>query len=77
MDNVTLIGKKTGGGECAVEQRLLPNMQCIQISSNNHITFDDEEGHYYQFEDGIEPDIELEYDEFYDIEKIASKIAKD
>lgn len=69
MNNVKLIGKRTGGGECAVEKHILPNLQYIQNSSNLHLGYEN-----YVFEEGIEPDISLEYEEFYDIEIISNKI---
>ena len=69
MNNVTLMGKRTGGGECAVETNILPNLQVMQYSSNLHIGYQG-----YGFEDGIQPDIELEYNEFYDIETLVNKI---
>lgn len=70
MGNVKIIGKRTGGGECAVAQHVLPNQQHIQISSNNHITFQKDDGSYYDFESGIAPDAEISYDDFYDIEAL-------
>lgn len=57
-DIATIIGRKTGGGECAVSIHYLPNSQYVYHSSNLHIGFYNEsEGKFYGNEAGVEPDI--------------------
>ncbi len=57
-DIATIIGRKTGGGECAVSIHYLPNSQYVYHSSNLHIGFYNEaEGKFYGNEAGVEPEI--------------------
>ena len=76
MDLGDVIGQRSGGGMCAVLPTVLADGTGIAISSptclqylgtdeNNKYTFADIEG-------GIAPDVELEYDKFYDDETLYS-----
>lgn len=57
-DSATIIGRKSGGGECAVSIHYLPNSQYIYHSSNLHIGFYDEtEGNFWGDEAGVVPEI--------------------
>ena len=64
---VNIIGQKSGGGMCSVLPLVLADSTTIEISSNNLqvVLFDDK----YEFiEGGIEPDLYIDYDKFYDIQ---------
>ena len=68
---VKSIGQKSGGGMCSVLPVVLADTTTVEMSStnamytyvNNKLVF---------MEGGFEPDIELDYDKFYDIEYINS-----
>ena len=68
---VKSIGQKSGGGMCSVLPIVLADTTTVEMSStnamytyvNNKLVF---------MEGGFEPDIELDYDKFYDIEYINS-----
>ena len=70
-----IIGENSGGGECSVAAHHLNELEYIQHSSNSHI------GYYHEsldrfsgFEAGAVVDYSLEYDEFYNIELLNTKI---
>lgn len=70
----TIIGQKSGGGMCSVLPIILPDQTSIEISSPDAqmAKLNDE----YQFiEGGIEPDIYIDYNNFYNIEYIKSVLA--
>ena len=66
----TIIGQKSGGGECAVAIHFLPNSQYVYHSSNLHLGYyNDDNRTFTGFEDGAEVDIPIEnIDDFYNIE---------
>ncbi len=64
---VNIIGQKSGGGMCSVLPLVLADSTTIEISSNNLqvVLFDNK----YEFiEGGIEPDLYIDYDKFYNIQ---------
>ena len=71
-----IIGQTQGGGECALSQLVLPNGQIICHSSPLHVITYDESGKMIGDEEGVQADLPFSYFEFYDIEKLAEKIAK-
>ncbi|UUD36926.1 transmembrane protein and tail specific protease [Mycoplasmopsis californica] len=70
-----LVGKKTGGGMCAVMPVVLVDGTSFQISSNNCIVIHDGDK-YIETENGVEPDINLEYDFFYNDAELYKAINK-
>ena len=67
----TIIGQKSGGGMCSVLPIILPDQTTIEISSQN-AQMAVVDGEYDLIEGGIEPDILIDYDKFYDIDYINS-----
>ena len=72
----TIIGQKTGGGECALEETYLPSGIHFVHSSNNHIGWYTDSNGFEGCEDGVEPAIELSYDEFYDLGVLQTKVVQ-
>ena len=72
--DVTIIGQKSGGGECAVGIHYLPNGEYVYHSSNLHFGYynrNDEE--FIGYESGAEPDIKIDnYADFYNIDRLVS-----
>ena len=72
----TIIGQKSGGGECAVAIHYLPNGEYLYHSSNLHL------GHYNNydekfigFEGGAQPSLKIEnIDQMYDIEYLNQEL---
>lgn len=64
-----VIGQKSGGGMCSVFPLVLPDQTSIEISSYN-AEMAKLNGKYEFIEGGIEPDIYIDYDHFYDISYI-------
>ncbi len=72
-----LIGERTGGGECVVDQGLLSNGICYAHSGNEHlIIYDESKKTITGVEDGIGPDKTIDYFEYYDIEALNKVIQK-
>ena len=72
-----LIGERTGGGECVVDQGLLSNGICYAHSGNEHlIIYDETKKTITGVEDGIAPDTVINYYEYYDIEALNKVIQK-
>jgi len=69
----TIIGQNPGGGECSLAQCVLPNGQHIVYSSSIHVC-SIENGNFIGDEDGVETDISFNYFDFYDLEKMNTKI---
>ena len=71
---VTLIGRRSGGGSCAVLPATTASGTFFQISGNKQIsTFAN--GSFYNIDQGIEPDVPLTKDEsFYDREGLVELI---
>ncbi len=67
----TIIGQKSGGGMCSVLPIILPDQTTIEISSNN-AQMAELNGEFRMIEGGIEPDISIEYEKFYDINYLNS-----
>lgn len=68
-----IIGNKSGGGMCSVLPLVLADGTAIAISSNNSNRFvvrKDDGDIYYSIENGIEPDMEIPYGDYYDNSKI-------
>ena len=64
-----IIGQKSGGGECAVDESMLPSGEHFYHSSNLHIGYFDEEKRIWEGDEGGAPvDHLIEYNNFYDIE---------
>ena len=72
--SVTLIGRRSGGGSCAVLPATTASGSFFQISGNKQIsTF--KNGSFYNIDTGIEPDIPLTKNEsFYDHEGLVEMI---
>ena len=72
-----LIGERTGGGECVVDQDVFSNGLCFVHSGNEHlITYDEATKAISGVEDGIAADIVINYFEYYDIEALNKYIKK-
>ena len=70
MKIATLIGKKSGGGMCSIIPLVLNDGTTLIISSNNcNINKQNE-----YIEDGIEPELNLEYEDFYDDDALLNLI---
>ena len=72
-----VIGKKSGGGMCSIMSLVLADGTAITISSPNSIrsvTESDGKKHFNAIEGGVEPDIDLAYEDFYDCSKIHEAI---
>ena len=67
-----IIGKKSGGGECAIGIHYLPNSQYVYHSSNLHIgNFNENTEVFTGFENGATPDISISsFNDFYDVETL-------
>ncbi|MCR8966461.1 S41 family peptidase [Mycoplasma zalophidermidis] len=61
-----IIGTKTGGGMASIMPTVLADGTSVAISSNNLFL----NKNRTQIEDGIEPDIKLSYEDFYNFRKI-------
>ena len=67
----TTIGQKTGGGMCSVLPIVLADQATIEMSSNEaQMAWIN--GRYEFIEGGVEPDIYVDYDKFYDLNYIKS-----
>ena len=75
LSNVTLIGERTGGGECIVGSCVLSNFSNYYHSSPDHLVIYNEETKTVSgVEDGIAPRKTLFYSEFYNIEALNNVI---
>lgn len=71
----TIIGSKTGGGECSVNQLLLPNGQRLCSSSTTHLGFYDSYlDEFIGDEDGAKSEIDIPKEFYYNIEYIEDAI---
>ncbi|MBR0295220.1 MAG: hypothetical protein IJQ67_04870 [Bacilli bacterium] len=69
----TMIGQKSGGGECSVVTNTLPSGESYRHSSKTHIVW--YEGMTIQGDEaGVTPTYEVEYNDFYDLEKLVTAI---
>ena len=65
----TIIGQKTGGGMCSVLPIVLADQTSIEMSSHDaQMALID--GKYEFIEGGVEPDIYIDYNKFYDLDYI-------
>ena len=71
-----VIGRKSGGGECAVAIHYLPNGEYVYHSSNLHLGYYDASTEVFTgFEDGAQPDIVVDhYVDFYDVDHLSNLI---
>ena len=69
----SIIGVKSGGGECTVEETYLPSGEHFFHSSNLHLGWYDET--FFGDEDGTPVDKEINYEDFYNLDKIQTIIA--
>ena len=77
FSHVKVIGEKSGGGECVVDNTLLSNGICYVFSGLEHlIVYDEKTKKYSGVEDGFAPTYTLLYTEFYNIEILNSTIKK-
>lgn len=63
-----IIGRRSGGGMCSVMPLVLADGTAISISSPNSFRYVVEENNkktFYGIEDGIKPDIDFKYENFY------------
>ena len=68
-----IFGKKSGGGMCPIMPMVLADGTAITISSNNTIRYvvnNDGNRTFYSIEHGINPDVEVEYSDFYNDSKL-------
>ena len=72
----SVIGKKPGGGECALGQMILPSGALLAYSSLTRICWKDEKGTMTYDEGGVEPDEDFSLGEFYNLEKMAQTLVK-
>ena len=70
----TIIGKKSGGGECVVGAAQLPSGRGISYSSTSRLVIMDNDKPQFVVEDGVTPDIDLEYYQFYNIDGLEDVI---
>ncbi|WP_051599900.1 S41 family peptidase [Mycoplasma elephantis] len=68
-----IIGQRSGGGMCSVIPIVLDDGTSFQTSSNNLLVIKDG-NNYIEVENGIEPDIKIPLDYFYNDEKIYEQI---
>ena len=68
-----IIGQKPAGGECVLGQAILPNGQILYHSSLLRVCYPKGDGFIYD-EAGPDIDIEFDYNEFYDLEKMIERI---
>ena len=64
-----IIGQKSGGGMCSVMPLILADGTAIAISSPFSFRYVVEENGkktFYGIENGIKPDVDFEYERFYD-----------
>lgn len=69
----TMIGQKSGGGECSVVTNTLPSGESYRHSSKTHIVWY-ENMEIQGDEAGVTPTYEVEYNDFYDLEKLVTTI---
>lgn len=68
---MTIIGQKSGGGECAVTQYSSGTGNVLRNSSMYHMGYYDQTTHKFVGNNGgIEPDYELDYEYFYDTDAL-------
>ena len=71
----TIVGTKSGGGECVVGSSQLPYNSSITYSSNYHLGYySTEENKFFGYEEGAYPSISFSGN-FYNVEEVA-KILK-
>ena len=72
----TIIGQKSAGGECTVDENHLPSGECLRKSSLNHIGWYDTKTKTFEGDEpGVEPDVLIDYEDFYDLTKLAEVIS--
>ena len=69
----TIIGQKSGGGECAVSESYLPSGEHYYHSGHIHIGWY-EEGLFEGDEPGVEVDKIVNYEDFYNLDKLQTLI---
>ena len=69
----SIIGVKSGGGECAVDEAYLPSGEHYYHSGELHIGWYDGNG-FVGDEEGVPVDIPIEYEDFFDLDKIQTLI---
>lgn len=75
FSHVTLIGERSGGGECVVGSCVLSNFSNYYHSSSDHLViYDEKTKEVSGVEDGIAPRKTLLYSEFYNIEALNNVI---
>ena len=75
FNDATIIGEKSGGGECMVDSHILPNMFGIAHSGNLHIgRYDSDTRKFNGFEGGAKVDISVDYEHYFDLEYLENII---
>lgn len=69
----SIIGVKSGGGECAVSESYLPSGEHFYHSGNLHIGWC-VDGRFEGDEAGVEVDTAIEYEDFYNLNKLQTLI---
>ena len=68
-----IIGQRSGGGMCSVLPLVFADGTAIAISSNNstrYVATKDGRDTYYSIENGLSPDLEMPYADYYDDAKL-------
>ncbi len=68
-----VIGQKPGGGECVLGQALFPSGQACYHSSTMRVCYPEKDGYDYD-EGGVTLYETFDYNEFYDLEKMLTKL---
>lgn len=69
----SIIGQKSGGGECAVSEAYLPSGEHYRHSSSTHIGWC-KDRIFEGDEQGVTPDLVIEYDDYYNLDRLQALI---
>ncbi len=70
MSLATLIGEKTGGGACAVSYLVETDLSSFTVSSSFRLLSIDKNDNTKFYDDGVDVDYTLDYNSYYDIDKL-------
>ncbi|MBR1581866.1 MAG: hypothetical protein IJ656_02435 [Bacilli bacterium] len=80
MGIAKIIGEKSGGGECSVSVKILPNLSYLYHSSTTHLTHFINGDYSYKNRIGADrraiPDIEISEDNYFDVNLIEKELNK-
>lgn len=72
-----VIGQRSGGGMCPIMSTVLADGTAITISSSStirYVTHENGKNVYHAIENGVKPNLEIPYSDFYDNSKLVSYI---